>query len=81
MRHVRQGAETPLSALDAIFTRRSVRTYERRKIDDGTVRALLDAAVPAPTAVHTEPWAFIVIQDDATLHRSLAQIRMSVPAS
>jgi nitroreductase len=66
---MRQQAVTPLSALDAIFTRRSVRAYERRKIDDATVRSLLDAAVQAPTAVHMEPWAFVVIQDEAMLRR------------
>jgi nitroreductase len=64
-----QPTVTSLSALDAIFMRRSVRAYHRRKIDDATVRALLDAAVQAPTAVHMEPWAFGVIQDDAMLRR------------
>jgi nitroreductase len=59
----------PLSALDAIFTRRSVRSYTGQKPDEPTIRALLDAAVQAPTAMHTEPWAFVVIQDDATLKR------------
>jgi nitroreductase len=61
--------ETPLSALDAIFTRRSVRAYQPKKLDEPTVRSLLDAAVQAPTAVHMEPWAFVVIQDDAILKR------------
>jgi len=61
--------ETPLSALDAIFTRRSVRAFARRTLDDGTVRALLDAAVEAPTAMHMEPWAFVVIQDEEMLKR------------
>ncbi len=60
---------TPLSALDAIFTRRSVRAFTRRKIDDATVRSLLDAAVQAPTAMHLEPWSFVVIQNDAMLKR------------
>jgi nitroreductase len=46
--------ERPLSALDVIFTRRSVRAYEKKKLDQPTIRALLDAAVRAPTAMHTE---------------------------
>ncbi len=66
---MKHATTTPLSALDAIFLRRSVRSYERRKVDAGTVRALLDAAVQAPTAVHMEPWAFVVVQDDAMLRR------------
>ena len=61
--------ERPLSALDVIFTRRSVRAYERKKLDQSTIRALLDAAVRAPTAMHTEPWLFLVIQDERTLNR------------
>jgi nitroreductase len=61
--------ERPLSALDAIFTRRSVRAYAPEKVDAPTIRALLDAAVQAPTAMHAEPWAFVVIQDAATLKR------------
>jgi nitroreductase len=64
-----QPQERPLSALDAIFTRRSVRSYTGQKLDEPTIRGLLDAAVQAPTAMHEEPWAFVVIQDDATLKR------------
>jgi len=30
---------------------------------------LLDAAVQAPTAMHMEPWAFVVVQDRALLRR------------
>lgn len=74
---MRQPTATPLSALDAIFTRRSVRAYERRKIDDATVRALLDAAVQAPTAVHMEPLAFGVIQDESMLRRYSARAKSS----
>ena len=66
---VAQSQERPLSALDAIFTRRSVRSYTGQKPDEATIRALLDATVQAPTAMHAEPWAFVVIQDDATLKR------------
>lgn len=61
--------ERPLSALDAIFTRRSVRSYTPQTLGESTVRSLLDAAVQAPTAMHAEPWTFVVIQDAATLKR------------
>jgi nitroreductase len=61
--------ERPLSALDIIFSRRSVRAYTGEQIDKDTVSALLDAAVQAPTAMHAEPWAFVVVQDRSTLTR------------
>ena len=61
--------ERPLSALDVIFSRRSVRAFTGQRLDQETVRALLDAAVQAPTAMHAEPWAFVVVQDADALKR------------
>lgn len=62
-------SETAMSALDAIYQRRSVRHYSSEVIKKETIEALLDAAVHAPTAMHEEPWAFAVIQDKALLKR------------
>ncbi len=59
--------ETGLTALDAIYGRRSVREYASTPVDAATVRALADAAVQAPTAMHEEPWVFAVIQDPRAL--------------
>src|SRR5581483_8927644 len=56
-----------LSALDAIYHRRAVRAYRPDPVDDATIQRLLDAAVHAPTAMHEEPWSFVVVQDRATL--------------
>ena len=61
--------ERPLSALDAIFGRRSVRAYTAQSLDEPTIRALLDAATQAPTAMHAEPWAFVIVQDREALKR------------
>lgn len=58
-----------LSAIDAINRRASVRSYTAEPIDPATVRSLLAAAVRAPTALHQEPWAFVVIQDAEWLKR------------
>jgi len=61
---------TTLSVEDAIRERRSVRLYTHQALDRGTVRALLDAAVHAPTAVHEEPWGFVVVQDAELLRHT-----------
>ena len=66
---MRTAGERPLSALDAIFVRRSTRSYAADPIDEATVRALLDAAVQAPTAMHQEPWVFAIVQNRTTLKR------------
>lgn len=57
------------SVMGAIHGRRAVRAYTDETPDDDVIRSLLDAAIQAPTAMHEEPWAFIVIQDMAMLKR------------
>ena len=58
-----------MSLQDALYGRRSVRSYRAEKLDRKTVQSLLDSAVHAPTAVHEEPWRFVVIQDVDLLKR------------
>ncbi|MGC2048372.1 MAG: nitroreductase family protein [Gallionella sp.] len=57
------------NVFEAILARRSVRTYAPDGLDRNTVGTLLEAAVRAPTAMHEEPWAFVVVQDHALLQR------------
>lgn len=59
----------PNSAIDVIYKRGSVRSYTAQKLDPDTIHMLLDAAVRAPTAIHGEPWAFVVIQDTGLIKR------------
>ena len=59
----------PLTVLEAIHARRSVRSYATQRLDRVTITKLLSAAVRAPIAVHLEPWAFAVVQDPYALKR------------
>jgi nitroreductase len=61
--------ERERGTLDTIYHRRAVRSYRPDKLDESTIRTLLEAAVQAPTAMHTEPWAFVVVQNTALLAR------------
>jgi len=61
--------KAPPNIMDAINHRRSVRSYLPQKLDRGIIRTLLAAAVRAPTAVHEEPWAFVILQDANALKR------------
>ncbi|MGA8865168.1 MAG: nitroreductase family protein, partial [Gallionella sp.] len=63
--------ERPLkkNTFEAILARRSVRSYAPDRLDRKTIESLLEAAVRAPTAMHEEPWAFVVVQDHALLRR------------
>jgi len=67
MAAVAKSMARPLTALDVIYGRRSVRSYARKPLDASTIRALLDAAVQAPTAVLEQPWLFVVVEDPGVL--------------
>jgi nitroreductase len=58
-----------MTVLDAIYRRRATRAFTQAAIDEPTIRELLRAAVHAPTAMHLEPWAFVVVQDRALLKK------------
>jgi len=58
-----------LSALDVIYSRRSVRAYTAERIPQSTVRALLDAAVQAPSALGGDSLSFGVVQHPRRLER------------
>jgi nitroreductase len=59
--------ESRMNIMEAIHERRSVRSYLPERLDPATVRTLLEAATWAPTAVHEEPWAFVIVQDTGVL--------------
>ena len=59
----------PMSVMDAIYRRRSVRDYTPDKVSEASIHMLMYAAIQAPTAMHEEPWAFAVIQDRKLLDR------------
>lgn len=70
-----------MELLDAIFTRRSVRSYQPGEITDEQVQQMLKAAMYAPSASNNQPWHFIVIRDREildqipTFHPSSAMLK------
>ncbi len=64
------------TVLQAIHQRRAVRAYRPEPLAEVTIRTLLEAAVQAPTAMHLEPWAFVVIQDRRLLKRYSDQAKV-----
>ncbi|MDE2211147.1 MAG: nitroreductase family protein [Betaproteobacteria bacterium] len=57
------------TVFQVILARHSVRSYAPRPVTESEIQTLLEAAVRAPTALHQEPWAFVVIQDPVWLKR------------
>lgn len=63
--------------INNIMTRVSVRDFTGEKISSEQVETLLRAAMAAPSAINKQPWAFIVVDDDAII----AQLGEALPFS
>lgn len=56
-------------AINNIMTRVSVREFTGEKISAEQIDTLLRAAMAAPSAINRQPWAFIVVTDEAIIER------------
>jgi nitroreductase len=68
-------ATTPITLKDAIARRCSSRRYLPKPVPRELIQQLLDAAVRAPTALHEEQWAFVVIEGRERLASMSAKVR------
>jgi nitroreductase len=55
--------------MNAIFARRSVRSYTDRPVSREDLHDLLHAGMNAPTAMNNRPWQFILVTDRALLEK------------
>jgi nitroreductase len=58
-----------MDALEAIFTRRSIRKYTSDDITEEQLSIVLKSAMYAPSAVNKQPWHFIVFRDKAVIKK------------
>ncbi|RDD52846.1 MAG: nitroreductase family protein, partial [Candidatus Korarchaeota archaeon NZ13-K] len=49
--------------LELLLTRRSVRRFDSREVDDETLERILDVARYAPSARNSQPWEFVAVRD------------------
>jgi nitroreductase len=58
-----------MDTLEAIRTRRSVRSYTGGKIPRADLETLVDAARLAPSGNNKQPWDFIVVTDEGMINQ------------
>jgi nitroreductase len=56
-----------MSILEIIKSRRSVRKFKDITVESEKIDRLIEAAMWAPSAMNSQPWAFVIIQDKAIL--------------
>lgn len=59
--------ELEQTIFETILSRRSVRSFAPRKVEADILKTLMEAAVWAPTAMHKEPWGFVIVQNKEIL--------------
>ena len=52
--------------MNAVTSRKSVRNYSDRPIEDSVLNKILEAGRFAPSWVNVQPWKFIVVKSQAT---------------
>jgi nitroreductase len=58
---------------EAIGRRRSIRQYDNKTVSKDVIVELLEAARLAPSGCNAQPWRFVVVDDEATSQKLLAQ--------
>lgn len=58
-----------MEALEAIRTRRSVRSFTAKPVPKEIIKEIIDGARLAPSANNIQPWEFVVVTDQATRER------------
>ena len=69
--------------IQSIMTRTSIRAFLNKSVSDETVEILLKAAMAAPSAKNSQPWAFVVVRDRTLLEKlgaSLPNAKMTATA-
>ncbi len=55
--------------IEAIKSRRAIRSYEEKAVPEQAIQTLLEAAVYAPTAINIQPWKFVIITNKEELNK------------
>jgi len=58
-----------MNLIEALETRRSIRNYQTRTVEREVIEKLITLATQAPSAMNSQPWAFIVITDKNQLEK------------
>ena len=62
---LQKGKVVCMNVFEAVQTRRSIRKYQDRAVEQEKLAKILEAARLSPTACNKQPWHFIVVSEKA----------------
>ncbi len=62
-----------MDAIECLKTRRSIRTYEHRRVPREIIEDIVDCGRLAASAINIQPWLFLAV-DDEHLRKRIAEI-------
>ena len=66
-----------MDALEALTTRHGVLRFKPKPVELDKIRAMLEAAIAAPSPANLQPWAFVVVTEPS-LTRHIAHYLVQV---
>ncbi len=55
-----------MEVFEAIKGRRSIRAFRKQKVEEETIRSLIEAGTWAPSAGNIQPWEFVIVRKSET---------------
>ena len=52
-----------MKLIDGLKTRRSIRKYKNKEVEDDKIKNILQLAIMAPSAHNSNPWYFLIVKD------------------
>lgn len=60
------------------LSRRSIRRYKEKQVEEGALQTIMEAAIHAPSAMNAQRWYFAVVQNKGLLDRMVEIIKENV---
>lgn len=67
-----------MEVLECIQSKRSVRKYKDRKIEEKTIQTLIELGCKASTGCNLQPWGFVIIQNKEEIDQLSRQIKSNL---
>lgn len=66
--------------MNSIFKRKSIRKFKDKKVETEKIENLLKAGMQAPSALNTQAWEFLVVENEESIEKIAKMSKYAKPA-